>query len=63
MEELQEKPQKKDIIINHIITVLGVLGIIATIILFYIGFSKGLLRKPVLRYTNADIYNCTVCKQ
>jgi len=26
-------------------------------------FSKGLLRKPVLRYTNADIYNCTVCKQ
>ena len=43
MEELQEKPQKKDIIINHIITVLGVLGIIATIVLFYIGFSKGLL--------------------
>lgn len=43
MEELQEKPQKKDIIINHIITILGVLGIIATIVLFYIGFSKGLL--------------------
>lgn len=76
MEELKEKPQKKDIIINHIITVLGVLGIIATIVLFYIGFSKGLLTDetkmanflrstepftPIVFFFHPDFSNCRAC--
>lgn len=41
--ELHEGQEKKDIILNHVITFLGVLGIIATIVLFYFANKYELL--------------------
>ncbi|MEL3908484.1 MAG: TVP38/TMEM64 family protein [Treponemataceae bacterium] len=38
-----EKPEKKDIILNHVITFLGIVGIVATIVLFYLAYKTGLL--------------------
>lgn len=46
MEEKKSEHKKSDIILNRIITLLGILGILATILIFVFANRYGLLRDP-----------------